>query len=95
MPWLFLTWLLVMLAGVGISHASNHASRDPWTPFDSPWFDKISSAEGMPPSIVTALAQDHRGLIRVGTMVGPARYDGYRTQVFDTRGADGRSLPDT
>ncbi|MFA6231827.1 MAG: diguanylate cyclase [Rhodanobacter sp.] len=89
-----LTCLLMLLAGLGSGHASGNTPRDPWAPFDSPWFDKVSSTEGMPPSIVTALAQDHRGLIWVGTMVGLARYDGYRTQVFDSRGADGKSLPD-
>lgn len=94
LPWLYLTLLLVMLAGMGRSHASSNANHDPWSPFESPWFDKVSSTEGMPPSIVTALAQDHRGLIWVGTMVGLARYDGYRTQVFDSRGSVGKRLPD-
>ena len=95
LPWHYLILLLVMLAGTGHAHASSKASHDPWIPFDSPWFDKVASSEGMPPSIVTALAQDHRGLIWVGTMVGLARYDGYRTQVFDSRGiGSGKSLPD-
>ena len=70
------------------------ATSDPWAPFEAPWFDKVSSAEGLPPSIITALAQDKQGLLWVGTMVGLARYDGYRTQVFDTRGGATRGLPD-
>lgn len=93
-PWPGLILLLVLLAGMGSSHASSNVKGDPWLPFDSPWFDKVSGSEGMPPSIVTALGQDRRGLIWVGTMVGLARYDGYRTQVFDSRGSDGKRLPD-
>ena len=70
------------------------ASADPWVPFEAPWFDKVSSTEGLPPSIVTALAQDRHDLLWVGTMVGLARYDGYRTQMFDIRGESGKGLPD-
>ena len=81
--------LLVLRAG-----ASPVAAHDPWAPFDAPWFDKVSSAEGLPPAIVTALAQDRQGLLWIGTMVGLGRYDGYRTQMFDIRGKDGQRLPD-
>ncbi|WP_460877115.1 ligand-binding sensor domain-containing diguanylate cyclase [Rhodanobacter koreensis] len=54
----------------------------------------MSSSEGVPQSIITSVAQDQRGLIWVGTMVGLARYDGYRAQGFDTRNGDGQGLPD-
>lgn len=65
-----------------------------WAPFDAPWFDKVGNAEGLPPSIITSIAQDQRGLIWVGTMMGLARYDGYRAQVFDTRSGGLQGLPD-
>jgi ligand-binding sensor domain-containing protein len=81
--------LLLLRAGAGMA-----APADPWAPFESPWFDKVSSAEGFPPAIVTALAQDREGLLWVGTMVGLARYDGYRTQLFDVRGEPVKGLPD-
>ncbi len=59
------------------------ATGDPWAPFDTPWFDKIGVYEGLPHSIATAVAQDGRGLIWIGTMGGLVRYDGYRMQVFE------------
>ncbi|HWU74908.1 MAG TPA: diguanylate cyclase [Rhodanobacter sp.] len=89
--WLSLIGLLLLVCRTGSSSA---AISDPWAPFDAPWFDKVSSAEGLPPSIITALAQDRQGLLWVGTMVGLARHDGYRTQVFDTRGGTNHGLPD-
>ena len=70
------------------------AGSDPWAPFDAPWFDQAGTVEGLPQSIITSIAQDQRGLIWVGTMVGLARYDGYRTQVFDTRNGGDAGLPD-
>ena len=71
------------------------AGSDPWAPFDAPWFDQAGTVEGLPQSIITSLAQDRSGLVWVGTMVGLARYDGYRAQVFDTRNSgSGQGLPD-
>ncbi|MEP6897429.1 MAG: diguanylate cyclase [Rhodanobacter sp.] len=63
---------------------------DPWAPFDAPWFDKVDVSEGLPHSITTAVAQDSRGLIWIGTMGGLVRYDGYRIQVFE---AASRNIP--
>ncbi len=82
---------LLLIFHLGASSATTH---DPWAPFDAPWFDKVSSTEGLPPAIVTALAQDRDGLLWIGTMVGLGRYDGYRTQMFDARGGSGKGLPD-
>lgn len=82
---------LVVVLLCSLAHAT---TNDPWASFDQPWFDKVDIAEGLPQSIVTAIAQDKRGLIWVGTMVGLARYDGYRAQVFDTRGSNNCALPD-
>ncbi|MEO6800039.1 MAG: diguanylate cyclase [Rhodanobacter sp.] len=90
-PWLGILALILLVFRTAPSCAAN---ADPWAPFEAPWFDKVSSAEGLPPSIATALAQDRDGLIWVGTMVGLGRYDGYRTQMFDMRGEDGKSLSD-
>ena len=87
--WLGLLGLLLLSFGVAAASAS-----DPWAPFDAPWFDRVGSSEGVPQSIITSIAQDRGGLIWVGTMVGLARYDGYRTQVFDTRNGSTPGLPD-
>ena len=89
--WIGLLGVILLLLQAGRVGAM---PADPWAPFEAPWFDEVSSAEGFPPAIVTALAQDHQGLLWVGTMVGLARYDGYRTQLFDMRGDASRSLPD-
>lgn len=85
--------VVLFLASIGPATARG-IDADPWAPFDAPWFDNLGSAEGLPPSIVTAVAQDRQGLVWVGTMAGLARYDGYRSQVFDTRGDHEHSLPD-
>jgi diguanylate cyclase (GGDEF)-like protein len=69
---------------------SSGTTGDPWAPFDTPWFDTIDVSEGLPHSIATAVAQDSRGLIWIGTMGGLVRYDGYRMQVFE---ADSSKLP--
>ncbi len=69
--------------------------HDPWAPFESTWFDTVSIAGGLPHSITTAVAQDNRGVMWIGTMGGLARYDGYRIQTFETRHGDNAGLPDS
>lgn len=83
---------LLLFFRIGPVNAST--GNDLWAPFDTPWFDRVGSAEGLPPSIITSIAQDQRGLIWVGTMMGLARYDGYRAQVFDNRSSSHQGLPD-
>lgn len=61
LPWPSLIGLLLLLFRVGSSHA---AGNDPWAPFEVPWFDKVSSNKGLPPSIITALAQDRQDLLQ-------------------------------
>ena len=82
---------LLLLLAIGSARAGN---SDPWAPFDAPWFDRVGNSEGVPQSIITSVAQDQHGLVWVGTMVGLARFDGYRTQVFDTRNGGSQGLPD-
>jgi diguanylate cyclase (GGDEF)-like protein len=88
-----LAWLLLLLAVLLLPlHAAFAA--DPWTPFDVPWFDRLGVNDGLPNSTVTAIEQDPRDLIWIGTMGGLVRYDGYRMQVFgDTPGTQ-PNLPD-
>ncbi|WP_445146994.1 ligand-binding sensor domain-containing diguanylate cyclase [Dyella sp. Tek66A03] len=85
----WLTFVLVLLLPFGTARAD-----DPWAPFDAPWFDRLGINDGLPHSITTAIVQDQRGLLWVGTIGGLVRYDGYRMQVF-ALAAGGRSgLPD-
>lgn len=69
-------------------------SRDAWAPFEIPWFDKVGIDEGLPHSVTTALAQDSRGLMWIGSMGGLVRYDGYRMQVFGLRTSHTNGLRD-
>jgi ligand-binding sensor domain-containing protein/signal transduction histidine kinase len=47
-----------------------------------PQFETVGDAEAIPAAVVTALAQDARGLIWIGTQQGLVRYDGYRFRKF-------------
>jgi len=66
---------------------------DPWAPFLTPWFERVGTADGLPHSVTTAVVQDRRGLVWIGTMGGLVRYDGFRMQLFDAQGK-GTDLPD-
>jgi len=80
---------LLALPALGMARAS-----DPWAPFDNPWFERLGVADGLPHSIATALEQDKRGLIWIGTLSGLVRYDGYRMQVFTGSGGGKIDIPD-
>ncbi|HET6433524.1 diguanylate cyclase [Dyella sp.] len=79
-----------IMLGAGAARAQSY---DPWAPFLSPWFERVGTTDGLPHSVTTAVAQDRRGLVWIGTMGGLTRFDGYRVQVFEAQGAAGE-LPD-
>lgn len=85
----WLAFLLILLLPFGTAHAA-----DPWAPFDNPWFERLGVVDGLPHSIITALAQDQRGLVWIGSMGGLVRYDGYRMQVFTGSGNPKFDIPD-
>lgn len=85
----WLAFLLVLLLPSGAAYAD-----DPWAPFDNPWFERLGIADGLPHSITTAMAQDQRGLVWIGSMGGLVRYDGYRMQVFTGTGNSKTDIPD-
>ena len=85
------TWLV--LIALLCASAMARAGIDAWTPFLTPWFENVGTAEGLPHSVTTAVVQDRRGLIWVGTMGGLARYDGFRMQVFESHQGK-QELPD-
>ena len=47
-------------------------------PLNEPTFTTVGDARSINDGVVTALAQDERGLIWIGTTVGLVRYDGYQ-----------------
>jgi ligand-binding sensor domain-containing protein len=51
------------------------AERDP---LNEPAFTTVGDTRSINDGVVTALAQDERGLIWIGTTVGLVRYDGYQ-----------------
>jgi diguanylate cyclase (GGDEF)-like protein len=57
-------------------------------------FEHLTVERGLPHPTTTALAQNTRGLVWIGTVGGLARYDGYRTQVFRQDDDSPDSLPD-
>ncbi|HXP00693.1 MAG TPA: two-component regulator propeller domain-containing protein, partial [Luteibacter sp.] len=73
------------------------AAVDPWAVYESVWFDTVGVADGLPHSTTTAIVQDTRGLIWIGTFGGLVRYDGYRMQVFgqEPDSYAGAVLPDS
>lgn len=89
---LSLHWL-VLIVLLGASSLLCAQPADPWKPFLTPWFERISTVDGLPHSVTTAVVQDSRGLIWVGTMGGLARFDGYRMQVFESH-VGAHDLPD-
>ncbi|HEU4669656.1 MAG TPA: diguanylate cyclase [Dyella sp.] len=77
------SWLLLVLFWVGAASPLLAREADPWAPFLTPWFERVGTADGLPHSVTTALAQDARGIVWIGTMGGLVRYDGFRMQVFE------------
>jgi len=77
------SWLLLVLFWLGAVPSLHAQDADPWEPFLTPWFERVGTSDGLPHSVTTALAEDTRGVVWIGTMGGLVRYDGFRMQVFD------------
>ena len=60
--------------------------------FTEPEFETLEGAETIANQAITALAQDTRGLIWIGTQSGLIRYDGYRFRRFARKTGDPFSL---
>src|SRR3546814_1312430 len=65
---------------VTTASAGEVSGRDPsatsWAPWQTISFDQVNVDKGLPHATTTALAQDHDGLIWIGTVGGLVRYDG-------------------
>ena len=50
--------------------------------FTDPYFQSVGDNEAIPSGVVTSLAQDHSGILWIGTEGGLIRYDGYRFRKY-------------
>jgi ligand-binding sensor domain-containing protein len=99
LQWLFF-WLsachalVAMADGVPVAGTSAFASSSLVHEFPStePTFETLRDAGTIDNQAITALAQDGRGLIWIGTQIGLLRYDGYRFRKFSHKVGDPFSL---
>jgi signal transduction histidine kinase/ligand-binding sensor domain-containing protein len=68
------------------------AGRDADFPFAEPFFESINQGDAIPEGIVSALVQDGKGMLWLGTQGGLMRYDGYRFHTFAHHADDPRSI---
>jgi signal transduction histidine kinase/ligand-binding sensor domain-containing protein len=81
-----------------VQRASIPAATPPATPQDAefgfaePHFSNVGDFDSVPGGIITALAQDKRGWLWIGTQRGLVRFDGYRFRLFVHDSSDPASL---
>jgi signal transduction histidine kinase/ligand-binding sensor domain-containing protein len=75
----------MLLCCCAVAQAQNFPSTEPE-------FETLRDAESIDNQAITALAQDVRGLIWIGTQNGLVRYDGYRFRKFVRKADDPFSL---
>src|ERR1700754_2904770 len=90
-------WLCCAFAPLAVAQVAPGPGVDPWAVYESAGFDTVGVADGLPHSTTTAIVQDTRELIWIGTFGGLVRYDGYRMQVFgqEPDSYAGAVLPDS
>src|SRR5690606_17277354 len=59
----------------------------------SPFFSTLTSRDGLPSNIISAVAQDRHNFIWIGTANGLCRYDGYRFKTFKREESE-KTVPD-
>jgi signal transduction histidine kinase/ligand-binding sensor domain-containing protein len=82
----------VPVSAAAAAHTLQSPSATLDFPFAEPFFEAVGDNETIPTGIVTALAQDGRGWLWIGTQRGLIRYDGYRFHLFLHRKQDAASL---
>lgn len=70
------------------------AQDDPWRTLSGTVFEHLGLSNGLPNSMVTAVAEDGAGFLWVGTASGLARWDGYRFRVYAAGRENGEAIPD-
>ncbi len=96
----FWQWLFFLLGVffpfvVMVAHAATAMDvvvSDPDFLYTEPQFETLHDAESIDNQPVTALAQDTRGLIWIGTQQGLVRYDGYRFRKFTHKASNPFSI---
>ena len=73
---------LALLAAIFSSVAGDLQAQNRDFPFVEPRFELMRDADTIDDQIITALAQDKRGFLWIGTQDGLIRYDGYRYRKF-------------
>ncbi len=84
--------LALMAADVARPAAASPSLPVQYFPSTEPEFETLRDAESIDNQAITALAQDARGLIWIGTTTGLVRYDGYRFRKFAHKASDPLSL---
>ena len=78
------TWLRIVVAGELTAH------RD--FAFAEPYFESVGDSESLKDGIITALSQEDKGWLWIGTQHGVIRYDGYRFRHYQHSDADPGSI---
>jgi ligand-binding sensor domain-containing protein/signal transduction histidine kinase len=96
-------WLLFgscsATAATATANATSNATptAPPSQPRDFPFtqlrFEDVNASDAIPEGVITALAQDSKGFLWVGTQNGVLRFDGYRFRTFVHDDAIAASLP--
>ncbi len=81
--------IIILGAWVGVA---NDAAAMSWDDLSTRYFRHLSVPKDIP-SVVTAIAQDKRGFLWLGTEDGLVRWDGYRAKLFVHENDDHHSLP--
>ncbi len=80
--WRIGAWLLVLAANTSVAQPSNESLQ----------FERIDAGNGLSNNVVTALLQDQRGFLWIGTSDGLNRYDGYEFVTYRSISGDSSSL---
>lgn len=97
-PWLrqrWGGWRLVQCLCCWFFFNSQLAWAGNWPDMADTVFRHITQEQGLPHSVVTAIAQTGDGFIWVGTENGLGRWDGYRFRVYSSEATGASRLPDT
>jgi signal transduction histidine kinase/ligand-binding sensor domain-containing protein/ActR/RegA family two-component response regulator len=85
--------LLTVLILISAPVAGHADLPERWAGLASVPFEVLDRSGGLPHDVITALVQDRKGFVWIGTEAGLARYDGYRLRVFRHVAGDRSSLP--
>ena len=87
-----LVYLLAMFC-VQIAHAKAESLAPPLDfSFVEPYFENVGDLETLGDSVITALLQDDKGLLWIGTTKGLIQFDGYRFRRYTHNQRDPHSL---